>query len=126
VLIREALQQALTDALRQRDRPVAAAIRTALAAIANAEAVPVPVDLPPTGAVSSPHVAGSAAGLAANEVPRRHLTQDEALAIVAQEHAGLLAHVARLRQQCRPDDADAARRAAATLGSVLAAQRSQR
>ena len=44
--VREDLQARLTAALRTRDRAIATALRHALAAIANAEAVPVqaPVD----------------------------------------------------------------------------------
>ena len=116
--IREALSAELTDAMRRRDTAAARALRTALAAVANAEAPPAP-DLPGV-APASEHVAGSVAGLAATEVPRVHLTDDQVRAIVTREHAELMGHAERLTRLCRRDEADAARRAADSVAAVLA------
>ena len=52
------LRLALTAALRTPDMTAVAALRSALAAIGNAEAVPVPA-APPVVAGGSPHVAGA-------------------------------------------------------------------
>src|SRR5580704_15837381 len=77
------LQTALTHALSSRDVVAAAALRSALSAIANAEAVP------PAEAsfrqTSSEHVAGAVAGLGATEAPRRELTEVDIAAIVTTE-----------------------------------------
>ena len=87
--LRAALTAALTGALSARDMIAAAAIRSALAAIGNAEAVqPRPKPGPATGTapaqegthrtpVGSEHIAGAAAGLGAAEAARRQLTEEE-------------------------------------------------
>jgi hypothetical protein len=123
--LRDALQSELTDAMRQRDRATASAVRSALAALDNAGAVPggpgtaEPGDEP----AQSEHVAGGTAGLAATEVPRRELTATEAAAIVVDERAALLHHAERLARLCRRDEADAALRGATALSRALAVQR---
>ncbi len=80
------LRTALTEALSSRDLIAAAAVRSALAAIGNAEAVP-----PPAGSgserASSEHVAGAVAGLGTAEAARRLLTEADIAAIVAAEIA---------------------------------------
>jgi uncharacterized protein len=69
---RERLRLALRDALRARDTIAVSALRSALSAIGNAEAVQAgrPV---PAGA-DNPHVAGAVSGLGAGEVARRALS----------------------------------------------------
>jgi uncharacterized protein len=121
VPIRDTLQQQLADALRARDRGVTDAARSALAALANAEAAPVPEA--PAAAPLSEHVAGATAGLAATEAPRVPLTEEAARALVATERDGLLHHAERLARLCRHDEADAARRGAGALSDALAAAR---
>jgi hypothetical protein len=80
------LRRALTAALRARDMTAAAALRSALGAIGNAEAVPVPKARPGAGpSVASPHVAGSVAGLGGAEAQRRNLSPAQVAAIVAAE-----------------------------------------
>ena len=116
--IRAALTAELTDAMRRRDTAAARALRSSLAAVANAEAPPTPE--PPGDAPASEHVAGSVAGLGATEVPRVHLTDDQVRAIVTREHAELMGHAEHLTRLCRRDEADAARRAADCLAAVLA------
>ncbi|GAA5164920.1 hypothetical protein GCM10023321_54220 [Pseudonocardia eucalypti] len=78
------LRQGLTVALKSRDRVAAAALRSALAAIENAQAVPVDTD-GPTKPVGNEHVAGAVAGLGAAEAERRRLTDEDLRAILARE-----------------------------------------
>jgi uncharacterized protein YqeY len=84
--IRSRLRLALTDALKARDKGAASALRSALSAIGNAEAVD-PGEASRPGASGSIHVAGAAAGLGAAEAERRHLTEADAAAIVRAEAA---------------------------------------
>ena len=58
--VRQRLQTALGAALKGRDRIAASALRSALAAIDNASAVP--AGRAPAVSPSSPHVAGAVAG----------------------------------------------------------------
>ena len=120
--LRDALNSELVAAMQRRDRPVTAALRTTLAALANAEAVP--TESPAVSTMGTPHIAGATAGLGATEAPRRDLTEDHERAIVARERAELLSHADRLTRLCRRDEADAARRAAATLSDVLGSEAS--
>jgi uncharacterized protein len=120
------LRAALGAALRARDLTAAAALRSALGAIGNAEAVPVPAPAAPPAArppapapadlraaARSPHIAGAAAGLGAAEAERRRLTPgqvaaivqaeiDERLAAATQyESAGHAGRAARLRSEAQ-------------------------
>jgi len=73
--------------MKERDTAAVSGLRSALAAIANAEAVPLPAarsGQPPAG---DQHVAGSVAGLGGGEASRRAVTEDEAIAIAAAEVA---------------------------------------
>ena len=106
--IRTRLRRALGDALRARDAGTASALRSAMSAISNAEAV-APGPGHPAGAGSA-HFAGTVAGLGAGEAERRRLTEADVAAIVRQEAAeradaadeyertGHAAEAARLRQ----------------------------
>lgn len=76
--LRDRLRAALPAAMKARDRRAAAALRSALAAIDNAESVDI-VDLK-AGAIES-----SAVGLGAAEVARRHLTESDIERIVRAE-----------------------------------------
>lgn len=78
------LRRELTAALKARDSAAVAALRSALAAIANAEALPAR-GAPEPNAVGSERIAGSAAGLGAAEAERRHLTETEVRAIIEAE-----------------------------------------
>jgi uncharacterized protein len=71
--VRQRLRGALRDAMRSRDAEAASALRSALAAIDNAEAIP--VGQTTSTATSSPHFAGAVAGLGAAEAQRRGLTE---------------------------------------------------
>jgi uncharacterized protein YqeY len=87
--MRDRLAIALRDALRGRDQAATAALRSALAAIANSEAIE--PDSRPAGprvgqpVVASEHLAGTAAGLGAAEAPRKVVTEADAAAIVRAE-----------------------------------------
>jgi hypothetical protein len=86
---RPRLQLALREALKARDTIATSALRSALAAIDNAGAVP-PAPAPPAGTASS-HVAGAVAGavagLGAGEAERRRLTEAEVQELVRAEIA---------------------------------------
>jgi len=114
----ELLSQELVVARRNGDRAVAASIRTTLAALANAEAVPIegPADVPMTG---SAHVAGARLGVSAGEAPRRALSVREQRSLVRGEIASLQ-EAARLYERVDPERAADARRGAAALTDLLA------
>ena len=83
--VRERLQQALRAAMKARDTVAVSALRSVLAAIANAEAVPPAAASP--AVTGDQYVAGSTAGLAATEAGRRELTGEEVAEIVRAEAA---------------------------------------
>jgi uncharacterized protein YqeY len=110
--LEDRLRSALRIALRERNAVAMGALRSALAALANATAVQ-SVPLAPGADV---HVAGSVAGLGAAEVPRRELTEDEATAIVRAEIAE---RTAAAEQYGRSPAADRLRAEAALLDRFL-------
>jgi uncharacterized protein len=79
--VRERLGQALRAALKARDTVAVSALRSALSAIANAEAV----DTPPSRASGSQFVAGGVSGLGGGDVPRRMLSDADVDEIVRTE-----------------------------------------
>lgn len=79
--MRATLRRDLTAALKARDPIAITALRSALAAIDNAEA---PADQPGPTTVESEHIAGSV-GQGAAEVERRQLTEPDLRAIVEAE-----------------------------------------
>jgi uncharacterized protein len=101
--VRDRLTVALRGALRSRDQAATAALRSALAAIANAEAIDPgsqparqPARQPPRRSQhssrpesqhSSRHVAAAVAGLGAAEAPRKVLTEADTAGIVRAEIA---------------------------------------
>jgi uncharacterized protein YqeY len=112
------LRLALAEALRARDTIAVSALRSALGAIGNAEAVE-PGAAAPAGS-GSPHVAGAVTGLGAAEVPRRHLSEAEAEQIVRAE-AGERERAARDYERAgHADRAGRLRREALLLLAVLA------
>ncbi len=80
--LRDRLRAALPAAMKQRDAVGVAALRSALAAIDNAEAVDAAQAPPP---VAHAQFAGTVAGLRAGEVERRRLTAQETEDIVRKE-----------------------------------------
>jgi uncharacterized protein len=82
--IRTRLRRALGVALKARDAGAVSALRSAMGAISNAEAV-APAARP--AGTGSAHFAGTVAGLGAGEAQRHLLTEADAVAIVRQEAA---------------------------------------
>lgn len=114
--IRGRLRDALRAALRARDTVAASALRSALAAIANAEAVPLSeAAATPT---SSPHFAGAAAGLGAGEARRLNLSDEELAQIVQAEIDERLAAAADYERSGHADRADRLRGEAHALEGV--------
>jgi uncharacterized protein YqeY len=111
--LEQRLRTALGTALRERNAAALGALRSTLAALENATAVP--SDSPPP--VGDEHVAGSVAGLGAAEVPRRELTEPEAAAIVRAEIAE---RTAAAEQYGRSPAAERLRAEAALLTDFLA------
>ena len=114
--VRLALRQRLTTALRERDKPTAAAIRSAIAALENAEAVPMP-----HGAVTatSTHVAGAAIGVGAAEAERLALDEETEAAILRAEVDSLLEAAGEYDSLGRGERAVEARTAANELTGVV-------
>jgi hypothetical protein len=79
--LRDRLKAALPAAIKARDRTAVAAIRSAMAAIDNAESVD-PAATPPAEAG---RIAGGVRGLRAGEVTRRSLSDAEITAVVRSE-----------------------------------------
>jgi uncharacterized protein YqeY len=103
------MRRGLTAAMKARDKPAVAALRSTLAAIDNAEAV----DAAAGGGQPAGEgaIAGAALGVGAAEVERRPLTAAETEAVVrreaaerqsaahAYERAGRALHAERLRAE---------------------------
>jgi hypothetical protein len=119
--LRRALRDRLTTAMRERDRDLVSALRSTLAALDNAEAVPLRdasgVGRPLT---SSEHVAGAAIGVGAAEVERRVLGPGDERAVVADEVAGLREAAGHRRRAGDTSGAEVAEAAARLLEGVLA------
>ncbi|MGL5850925.1 MAG: hypothetical protein ACRCZD_09115, partial [Phycicoccus sp.] len=95
-------------AMRTRDRVALSALRSALAAVANAEAVPVE-SAPGAGALEH-----AVLGVGAADVPRRELTEDDVRGVVTAE-ATEREEAARTVTASRPDDASRLRAEAAVM-----------
>ncbi|GIF77173.1 hypothetical protein Asi02nite_66910 [Asanoa siamensis] len=110
--LRERLRRTLRDALRARDAVAAGALRAAIAAIDNAEAVPA---AHPDGFGSAPM---GAVGVGAAEVPRRTLDGDEILRIVRAEAADRMAAAAQFERLGQVDAAARMRAGAELLTAI--------
>ncbi|HEX3490437.1 MAG TPA: hypothetical protein VHU92_13890 [Streptosporangiaceae bacterium] len=77
--LRGALRRDLTAALKARQPDAVAALRIAIAAIDNAQAIAVPAGGP---AATSSHIAGASPGAGSAEAARRPLSRDELQAIL--------------------------------------------
>jgi uncharacterized protein YqeY len=115
--LRARLGLALREALKARDKVATSALRTALAAIANAEAVPAAT--PPAGTAGSPYVAGTAVGVGGAEADRRILSDAEIGAIVRSEITERHAAAAQYEQAGHADRAARLRREADVLSSAV-------
>ena len=81
--VRTVLRRDLAAAMKARDSVSVSALRSALAAIENAEAVDMTTNPPP--ATENSHIAGSVSGLGNAEVERRVLGDGEAERLVRDE-----------------------------------------
>ena len=114
------LRAALTAALGSGDRVAAAAVRSALAAVGNAEAV----DLAQGGHAdpamgAGEHFAGARAGLGAGEVPRKRLTDADITQIVRGEIDDRRSAAAEYDRLGHGGQAERLRREADVLAAVL-------
>jgi uncharacterized protein len=112
--LRERMSVALTASMKARDRVAVAALRSALARVANAEAVPVET-VPRAGAIEQARVGAGAA-----DAPRRELTEAEVHEIVEAEVAEHENAARHLTDVGRPDDAARVRAEADVLRALLA------
>lgn len=112
--LRERLGGALRRALRSRDAAAVSALRSALAALDNAKAVP---DAESDGSTSATHprLAGTTVGVGNAAVPPRTLTDDEQRAVLQAEIDERLAAAAQFDLGGRPDPAARLRAEAAVL-----------
>jgi uncharacterized protein len=121
VSVRSRLQAALRAAMKERETVAMSGLRSALAAIANAEAVPLPEASARRTAPASENVpiAGGVAGLGGGEIDRRVLTEDEAAAIAAAEAADRRAAARDYQAAGHADRAARLRREAQAIESAL-------
>ncbi len=103
--------------MKARDTPARNAIRSALAAIENAEAV-VPEATSGTS-MTSEHVAGTAVGVGVAEADRRELDEDHTLEIVSAERDERLAAAADYRARGEEQRAAELEAEAAALDAFL-------
>ncbi|GAB3673169.1 hypothetical protein GCM10027597_08610 [Saccharopolyspora tripterygii] len=107
------MRRALTEAMRARDRNSVNALRTTLAAVDNAQAIPLDeVEL--SAAVDGPVRAGT------TEVARRELDEETVAGIVRAEAEERLETAARLTAAGREDRAARLRAEADVLAGLLA------
>ncbi|MGN6677897.1 MAG: hypothetical protein ACTHKL_08930, partial [Streptosporangiaceae bacterium] len=111
------LRAALREAMRSRDVPAASALRSALAAIDNAEAVP--VGWPSTAVTTSAHFAGAAEGLGAAEAQRRVLTEEQTYEIIEAEIAERLTAAAAYEAVGHAKQASRLQREAQVLSGAM-------
>ena len=112
--LRQRLRAAVPHAMKSGDRVALAALRGALAALDNAEAVDPPAASPAAGAIER-----SPIGVGAAELPRRALSPDDVDRLVRAEIAEREA-AAREYDRCgRPDRAQRLRAEAAVLSAHL-------
>ena len=122
--IRARLGDALREAIKTRDAMAVSALRSALAAIGNAEAAPAGDGA--SSRPSSPHVAGAVAGLGAAEVPRLGLAEREISAIIRVEVAERLDAAAGFERSGRIARAARLRREAEVLSAFIRSEKSNR
>jgi uncharacterized protein len=108
--LRLRLRQALPEAMRARDKAAVSALRSALAALDNAEAVPLGESGPRSLALEQ-----SPAGVGATEVARRELSERGAADIVRAEAGERLDAAARLTAPAQAERASRLRAEAAVL-----------
>ncbi len=120
--LEQALRSALVPAMRAKDEAAVSALRSALSAVANGEAVDVrDVDLRGVDVrgSDSEHVAGALVGVGAAEVERRTLSEGDARSIVEAERWSREADATTYEQHDQPERAARLRAEADVLASVL-------
>jgi len=113
------LRAALRDALNTRDVVAAFAVRSALGAIGNAEAVPASEGSATPVRTASAYVAQATAGAGATEARRRQLSPAELRAIVEAEISERQTAAGQYEQAGQADRAGTLRREAQVLQTVL-------
>lgn len=108
--LRLRMRQALPDAMRARDKAAVSALRTTLAALDNAEAVPVDGAGPRASALER-----SPVGVGVTEAARRELTEGAVADVVRAEAAERLDAAERLTTPAHADRAARLRAEAAVL-----------
>lgn len=115
--MRTILRRELKAALKERDQVAVAALRSALAAIDNAEAVP--GSGPENSTVEGEHIAGAAVGNGAGDAPRRELTATQVRAIIEGELHERSSVAKEYEELGRGDRAQRLRAEAEVLGRCL-------
>jgi len=114
--LRHALRRDLAMAMKARQPDAVAALRAAIAAIDNAEAVPAPEA---RQAATSSHIAGARAGLGAAEAARRDLSNSDQRAILRDKITGYTAEADRYEALGQSDAAARLRTQARLLSAYL-------
>ncbi|NGN91547.1 hypothetical protein G5C66_02175 [Nocardioides sp. KC13] len=109
------LRADLLTARKARDTTATAVLRSTLAAVANAEALPVAE----SALTADGPIAGAAIGLGATEAPRRELTDDDVRAIVSAEQSERLAAATDLEAHGAGEKAEQLRAEAELLAVYL-------
>jgi uncharacterized protein YqeY len=115
--VRQRLERPLREALRARDMIAVSALRSALAAIDDAGAIP--AGTARAAGAGSRQFAGSAAGLGAGEAKRRSLSEAEVEKIVRAVVTGRRAAAREYERAGHADQADRLRRWACVLESAV-------
>lgn len=110
--MRDDLQSALTEAMKARDLTAMGALRSALAAIGNAEAMPITI-MPAAGAIEA------AVGLGSAEADRLQLSDDQQREVVQYEIDERLAAISDYEQRGRSDASEKLKHEVAALQQVL-------
>lgn len=114
--LRDALRRDLTRSMKAREPDAVSALRTAIAAIDNAEAVPPPDESPAT---TSGHIAGARAGVGAAEANRRNLSLSQQQAILRDQITAYKAEADRYDALGQQDAATRLRTQARLLSAYL-------
>jgi uncharacterized protein YqeY len=112
--LEQRLRQALPKAMKARDAAAVSALRTTLAAIANAEAVEAPAVPETTG-----RIAGARIGVGAGEAARAELSEEQIASIVRAEVAERVEAAADYERAGQAEPAERLRAEAAVLTAHL-------
>ena len=114
--LRDALRRDLVGAMKARQPDAVAALRTAIAAIDNAEAVPAPETSPAT---TSSHFAGARSGVGAAEAARLDLSDTQQRSILRDQITGYTTEADRYEALGQPAAARRLRDQARLLAAYL-------